>query len=154
MRVQIDVVMETSFKNLSKVGRVIHSLVRVCSEIVEIGFEYVLKIMKCEGHSSLECLSYIHKFHLMLVLGINLNLVIPENPSIKEKTLIPTHSSRILSMKGVKKLSLRQALFRSQKSMHTWMFPFFLFTGMGLDTHSVKGTRYIKPMLSSFLPMP
>jgi hypothetical protein len=72
---------------------VIHSLTRVSSDIVEIGFDYMLQIMKCEGHSSLEDFSGIlkverylpvcectprkNKCHLMLVLGINLNLAIP-----------------------------------------------------------------------------
>ena len=53
-------------------------------------------------------------------------------------------------MKGVEKLSLEQALFRSQKSIHTWMVPCLLFMGMGLDTHSIKGTGWMKPTLSSF----
>jgi hypothetical protein len=72
---------------------VIHSLTGVSSEIVEIGFDYMLEIVKCEGHSSLEgfsdvlkaerhlpvceCTPRENKCHLMLVLGLNLNLVIP-----------------------------------------------------------------------------
>ena len=89
----MDAIMETSFKNQSKVFRVIYSLTGVRSNIVEIGFEYVLEIMKCEGHSTLEGCSDIfkakshlpvcestpreNKFHLKLVLRFNLNLVIP-----------------------------------------------------------------------------
>jgi hypothetical protein len=34
--------------------------------------------------------------------------------------------------------------------MHTWMFPCFLFTETGLDTHSVKGIGWIKPTLNNF----
>jgi hypothetical protein len=72
---------------------VIHSLIRVSSEIVKIGFNYMLEIMKFEGHNSLEgcsdvlkakrnfsvceCTPRKNKFCLMLVLGLNLNLVIP-----------------------------------------------------------------------------
>jgi hypothetical protein len=93
MRVQLDAVMAAYLKNYSKVGIMIHSLTRVSSEIVKIGFEYILEIMKCEGHSSLEGFSSgfkaernfpvrestprTNKCCLMLVLGLNLNLVIP-----------------------------------------------------------------------------
>jgi hypothetical protein len=65
----------------------------VSSEIVEIGFNYMLEIMKCEGHSSLEgcsgilkvegnilvceCTPRTNEWRLMLVLGLNLNLSIP-----------------------------------------------------------------------------
>ena len=39
----------------------IHSLMGVSSEIVEISFNYILKIVKCEGHSSLEGYSSVLK---------------------------------------------------------------------------------------------
>jgi hypothetical protein len=71
----------------------IHSITGVSSEIVEIGFDYMLEIVKHGGHSSLEgcfriikakrhfpiceCTPRTNKFRLMLVLGINLNFVIP-----------------------------------------------------------------------------
>ena len=73
-------------------GRVIHSFVRVSSEIIDICFDYMLEIMKHEVHSSLEGRSIIfkaerhflvckstprtNKCHLMLILGLNLNLVV------------------------------------------------------------------------------
>jgi hypothetical protein len=72
---------------------VIHSLTGVSNKIIKIGFDYLLEIVKCEGHSLLEGSSDIfkverhilvcestpreNKFHLMLVLGLNINLVIP-----------------------------------------------------------------------------
>jgi hypothetical protein len=72
--------------------RVFHSLTRVISKIIKISFNYIVKIMECEGHSMLE--GYFGFFkaemhltvcestqrtntcHLMLILGFNLNLVI------------------------------------------------------------------------------
>jgi hypothetical protein len=64
-----------------------------------------------------------------------------EKTSMKEKALQPAHSSIIWSMNGVGKLSLGQALFKSQKSVHTQIVPYFLLTGMGFDTHWVKWIR-------------
>ena len=70
----------------------IHSLVRVSSEIIEVGFDYMLEILKREGHGSLEGFSSVfkfkrnfpvcestprtNKFRLMLILEFNLNLVV------------------------------------------------------------------------------
>jgi hypothetical protein len=72
---------------------VIHCLIGVSNKIVKIGFDYMLEIVKCEGHGTLEGCSDVfkaernhlvcestprpNKFHLMLILGFNLNLVIP-----------------------------------------------------------------------------
>jgi hypothetical protein len=74
------------------VGGAIHSLARVNNNIIEIGFDYVLEIVKHEGHSSLEGdfdifkaerhLRYAkvpqrtNKCHLMLILGLDLDLVL------------------------------------------------------------------------------
>jgi hypothetical protein len=71
---------------------VIHSIMGVSSEIVDIGFQYMIVIVKYEGRNSLEgcsavlkvernlsvceCTPRKNKCHLMLVLGPNLNLVI------------------------------------------------------------------------------
>jgi hypothetical protein len=71
---------------------VIHSIARVSSEIIEVGFDYMLEIVRSEGHGLLEGFSVIfktemnfsvceitprtNKFHLMLILGFNLNLVV------------------------------------------------------------------------------
>jgi hypothetical protein len=54
MRVQMDVIIATSLKNYMKVGRVIHSLVRMSNAIMKISFDYMLEIVKGEGHGSLE----------------------------------------------------------------------------------------------------
>jgi hypothetical protein len=40
---------------------VIHSLTGVSSEIVEIGFDYMLEIVKLKGHISLGCFSDVLK---------------------------------------------------------------------------------------------
>jgi hypothetical protein len=93
VRVQPDSIVTTSFKNKSKVCSVICFLTRVSSKIVKVSFEYMLKIEKSEGHGMLEgCLGVFkaekhfpvckstprtNKCHLVLILGFNLNLVIP-----------------------------------------------------------------------------
>jgi hypothetical protein len=72
---------------------VIHSLTRVSNKIANIRFDYILKIMECEGHNTLEgCSGFFkaernlpvcestprkNKFRLVLILGFNLNLFIP-----------------------------------------------------------------------------
>jgi hypothetical protein len=84
--------MKTSLKNYPKVLRVIHSLTRVSNKIVKISLDYMFKIVECEGHSRLEGCSGVfkderhllvcestprtNKFHLVLILVFNLNLVI------------------------------------------------------------------------------
>jgi hypothetical protein len=71
---------------------VIHSLVRMSSEIFKVSFDYMLEIMKHEVHGSLEGCSDVfnaernfsvcestprtNKCHLMLILGFNMNLVV------------------------------------------------------------------------------
>jgi hypothetical protein len=65
---------------------------RVRSQIIEVSFNYVLEIMKGEGHGLLEGFFDIfkekrhfpvyertprtNKFHLMLILGFDLNLTV------------------------------------------------------------------------------
>ena len=74
-------------------GRVIHSPMGVSNEIIEIIFDYMLDIVKHEGHISLEGCSDVfkakrnfpvcestartNKCRLVLILRFNLNLVIP-----------------------------------------------------------------------------
>jgi hypothetical protein len=74
------------------VGRVIHSLEIVRSKIIEVSFDYILEIVKSEGHVSLEGFSDVfkaerhysvcestpmtNKFHLMLILRFDLNLIV------------------------------------------------------------------------------
>ena len=83
----------TSFKNQPKVCNMIHSLVRVSINIIKVGFDYVLDIIKREIHGSLEGCSGVfkaerhfsickstprtYKCHLVLVLRFDLDLVIP-----------------------------------------------------------------------------
>jgi hypothetical protein len=92
MRVESDFIVATSFKNQLKVHSMIHSLVRVRNKIIEVSFDYVLKIMKSESHGSLEGFSGVfqaerhfsvckraprtHECRLMLVFGFDLDLVI------------------------------------------------------------------------------
>jgi hypothetical protein len=61
MRVQLDSIVTTSFKNKSKVCNMIHSLARVSDKIIKVGFDYVLKIMKRESHGMLEGCSSVFK---------------------------------------------------------------------------------------------
>jgi len=92
MRVEIDSIVETSFKIQSKVHNMIHSLARVSNKIIEVSFDYVFEIMKTKSHGSLEGLSSIfqaerhflvckraprtYECHLILVFGFDLDLVI------------------------------------------------------------------------------
>jgi hypothetical protein len=69
---------------------------------------------------------------------------------MKEKASQTVHSSMIWSMNGVGKLSLGHALFKSQKSVHTRIVPYFLLTSTGFDTHWVKWIGKIKPSFSNF----
>jgi hypothetical protein len=71
---------------------VIRSLARVSTNIIKVNFDYVLKIMKSEGHGTLKGFSDVfkverhflicestprtNKCHLVLILKFNLNLVI------------------------------------------------------------------------------
>jgi hypothetical protein len=70
----------------------IHSLARVSSKIIKVGFDYVLEIVKTENHGTLEGCSGIfkdernfpvckstprtYKLRLVLVLRFDLDLVI------------------------------------------------------------------------------
>jgi hypothetical protein len=92
MRVELDSIVGASFKNQSKVCIMIHSLVRVSSNIIDVSFDYVFEIMKSESHGSLEgcysifqaewhflvykCAPRTYECHLMLVFGFDLDLVI------------------------------------------------------------------------------
>jgi hypothetical protein len=92
MRIESDSIVATSFKNQSKVHSMIHSLARVSSKIIEVSFNYVFEIMKSKSHGSLEGCSGVfevernflvckraprtYEFHLMLVFGFDLDLVI------------------------------------------------------------------------------
>jgi hypothetical protein len=71
---------------------VIHSLTRVSNEIIKVGFDYILVIVKREGHGLLEGYSGVFKIernflvckstprtnkcHIMLILRFNMNLVV------------------------------------------------------------------------------
>jgi hypothetical protein len=83
----------TSFKNKSKVHSVICSITRVRVKIVQVSFDYILMIVKSEGHGTLEgCSRFFkaerhfsvgestprtNKFCIVLILMFNLNLFIP-----------------------------------------------------------------------------
>jgi hypothetical protein len=74
------------------VGGVIYSLARVSNEILEVRFDNMLEIVKIKGHDALEGCSNIfkdgrnfavckitqrkNKFHLVLILGFDLNFII------------------------------------------------------------------------------
>ena len=92
VRVQPDSIEMKSFKNKPKVVNVIHSLVRVSNKIIQVGFDYVFKIVKGESHGTLEGFSDVFKAErnfpvckstprknkccLVLILGFDLNLII------------------------------------------------------------------------------
>ena len=61
VRVPLDSIMTTSFKNKAKVYNAIHSLVSVSNKIIKVSFDYVLKIVKREIHGTLKGFSNIFK---------------------------------------------------------------------------------------------
>ena len=156
MRVQSNIIMPTSFEHQSQVIRMTHPHTRMSSEVIQKYFDNGLEIMENQGHRPLKsssdvfkaerhfsirkCSPRTNKSSLMLVLKFNLNLIISGKPSIKENTSLPVYSSKIWSINGVGKLSLGQARFKSWKSVHIRISPYFLSTRMGFETHSVRGT--------------
>jgi hypothetical protein len=61
LRFQPDSIITTSFKNKKKVHNMIHPLVGVSIEIIKVGLDYVLNIMKSESYGTLEGFSGIFK---------------------------------------------------------------------------------------------
>jgi hypothetical protein len=76
---------------------------------------------------------------------VDIYLIIPKETIHEQKDLMPITCTINWSMNGVHKLSLEHAWFNSQKSVQTRMVIFFLFIGMGLDTHEMHAMGYIKP---------
>lgn len=73
---------------------------------------------------------------MFFIIGMNLDLIIPRK-SIHEGHVSKLHVlSIMISVMGSKNSSFRQALLRSQKSMHMQIFPFFLVTGTMLAGQS------------------
>ena len=68
---------------------------------------------------------------------------------MKDNSSCPAVASTCRSICGSEKLSLGQALFRSEKSMHTLHFLFFFFTATGLASQSGYFTSLIDPILSN-----
>ena len=88
-----------------------HPLTRMSSKVMQKDFNNRFEIMEDQGHSPLKSGSSVFKAErhlpickgtprtnkgsLMLVLEFDFYLIDPENPSIKENTLLPAHSSKI-----------------------------------------------------------
>jgi hypothetical protein len=85
-------IMMTSFKYEPKMSKMIHSLMRVSNEVIQISLDYMFEVVERKGHSPLKSFSDIfkdernfpvckhtprkNKRSLMLILGFNLDLTV------------------------------------------------------------------------------
>jgi hypothetical protein len=66
VRVQTDVIITKYLKYQPKVSRVIYSLMRVSSDIIEVIFDNMFEIVKRKGHGTLEgCFDVLTTFSSM-----------------------------------------------------------------------------------------
>lgn len=78
---------------------------------------------------------------LMLVLKTNYYLIISRESIHEGKYFISSTLINDMIDNRVGKLSLGQVLFKSLKSIRTWIVPCFLSRRIGFETNLVKGTR-------------
>jgi len=88
---------------------------------------------------------------MLLIVRVYFNLTIPREPSMKDICSNPHVLSIMTSMIERGNSPLRHASFRSQKSMQTRIFPFFLVTGTILATQLGCCSSLIKSEFISFL---
>ena len=108
-------------------------------------------IFQSKGNFSIsECTPRENKSSFMLVFRFDLDLIVAGETIHKREYLTTRTCIYDLINKRCRVVVLRTGFVKVSKFRTNTNSPYFLSTGTGLDTHSVKETGYIKPAFNSF----